>query len=677
MQPQDIQHLIALSRPAVHPSGEWAVVASSRPDLAANRAVGQLWRINLDDGRATRLTRGVADAAPQLSKDGRLLAFLRADDRDKPQVFVLDPAGGEPVQATAAEGGVDQFAFSPDGDRIAFTSRVAEHGRYGSVEGLGPRDESPRLIEELAYLGNGLGWTRDRRAHLFVAEVPDPHGEPSYRRAPQPGDGLDGVEVPTPEPAVAPATRLSSGDHHHTGPAWTHDGTRVAVITARHDTREHDLLGSLVEFDVAAPDEQPHVVVPASAGLSIHSAITTTAGGYALVAQEMGPTGRDFLARNAGLYLVDSPGEAPRRLTDAETIDLGEVGSHLTEPGEGAGGGILAQFRTRGRVQLARVTATGHDLLTSGDVEVLSHGAGGSRVVGVVATPTSAAELAVIEHGRARVITSFGAALAEAGVVLPSEHEFTARDGSPVHGWVWLPEGPGPHPVLLNIHGGPFAQYGVHVFDEAQVAVAAGYAVVQCNPRGSAGYGQQFGRAIRHAMGSVDATDVLDFLDATLAAHPGLDAERVGVMGGSYGGYLTAWLIAHDHRFTAAIVERGFLDPETFIGTSDIGWYFSEGYTGDDPAQRAAQSPMAVVDQVRTPTLVVHSEEDYRCPLEQAQRYFSALKRRGVQAQLLVFPGENHELTRSGSPRHRVERFEHVMRWWATHLPVAATADAS
>ena len=231
--------------------------------------------------------------------------------------------------------------------------------------------------------------------------------------------------------------------------------------------------------------------------------------------------------------------------------------------------------------------------------------------------------------------------------------------------------------MLLNIHGGPFAQYGVRVFDEAQVAVEAGYAVVQCNPRGSAGYGQQHGRAIKQAMGTVDASDVLAFLDAALAAHPELDAQRLGIMGGSYGGYLTAWTIAHDHRFTAAIVERGFLDPEAFIGTSDIGWFFSTEYTGEDPAGRLAQSPLAVVGQVTTPTLVVHSEEDYRCPLEQAQRYFSSLKRQGVEAQLRVFPGENHELTRGGSPRHRLERFEHVLAWWARHLPVADSETTS
>lgn len=204
----------------------------------------------------------------------------------------------------------------------------------------------------------------------------------------------------------------------------------------------------------------------------------------------------------------------------------------------------------------------------------------------------------------------------------------------------------------------------MHVFDETQVLVDAGYAVVYCNPRGSAGYGQQHGRSIRGAMGTVDMHDVLDFLDGVLAEDPRLDADRLGIMGGSYGGYLTAWTIAHDHRFAGAIVERGFLDPASFQGTSDIGSFFGDEYVGTTAPDIARQSPMAVAAQVTTPTLVIHSELDYRCPLEQATRYYTALKRQGTDAEMLIFPGENHELTRSGQPRHRVQRFEAVLQWW-------------
>jgi dipeptidyl aminopeptidase/acylaminoacyl peptidase len=225
------------------------------------------------------------------------------------------------------------------------------------------------------------------------------------------------------------------------------------------------------------------------------------------------------------------------------------------------------------------------------------------------------------------------------------------------------------------IHGGPYAQYTVGLFDEVQTLAEAGYAVVYGNPRGAAGYGSAHGKAIHRAFGTVDTDDVLALLDAA-TTDPALDAERVGVMGGSYGGYLTAWLTTRTDRFEAAIVERGFLDPVSFTGSSDIGWFFGLEYLGDgdsdaEKAAVAAQSPMAHVAKVTTPTLVIHSEQDWRCPVEQGQRWFVELKRRGVEAELLLFPGEGHELTRSGRPQHRLVRFEHVLDWWARHLPLS------
>nr|NLD40225.1 S9 family peptidase [Actinomycetales bacterium] len=257
-------------------------------------------------------------------------------------------------------------------------------------------------------------------------------------------------------------------------------------------------------------------------------------------------------------------------------------------------------------------------------------------------------------------------------VVMPTELVVKSADGYPVHGWVFVPEGEGPHPVLLNIHGGPHADYTWGWFDEVQVLAGAGYAVVQCNPRGSAGYGREHGTAIREQMGTLDFQDVIAFLEGALKAEKSLDKKRLGIMGGSYGGYLTAWTIAHDHRFATAVVERGYLDPGTFVGTSDIGWYFSEEYTGADPAHAETQSPMAFVHQVRTPTLVIHSEEDWRCPIEQAQRWFAALRRTGTPTEMLVFPGEDHELSRSGTPWHRRQRFDAVLEWVGRHLPVEA-----
>jgi dipeptidyl aminopeptidase/acylaminoacyl peptidase len=332
---------------------------------------------------------------------------------------------------------------------------------------------------------------------------------------------------------------------------------------------------------------------------------------------------------------------------------------------------VLVQDTSRGTVQLLRVDVRGSQEQLSGGPVVIQGVAAAAGVVAVtLSDPTSAGDVAVLADDHLRRLTDFSAPVRATGLAAADELVVAARDGQEVHGWVLEPSGAaGPHPTLLLIHGGPFAQYTGALFDEAQVYAAAGYGVVMCNPRGAAGYGQAFGRTIKERMGTVDLTDVLDFLDGALAAHPALDGDRVGIMGGSYGGYLTAWTIAHEHRFAGAIVERGFLDPELFIGTSDIGTYFSQQYTGADSALRETQSPQAVVGQVRTPTLVMHSEDDLRCPLSQAQRYHLGLVRAGVETELLLFPGENHELSRSGRPRHRVQRFLAILDWWERFLP--------
>ena len=280
--------------------------------------------------------------------------------------------------------------------------------------------------------------------------------------------------------------------------------------------------------------------------------------------------------------------------------------------------------------------------------------------------PKSTEELVAAETVR----TDFGAPLRGAGLLPAIELAAESPDGYPVHGWLVVPDGSGPHPVLLVIHGGPHSAFTPAVFDEAQVYAAAGYAVVLGNPRGSAGYGQRHGRAVVGALGSVDADDLLALLDAALA-RPECDAGRVGVMGGSYGGFMTSWFCSHaPGRFTAAISERALNAWDSFAGSSDIGYYFAQAYVGSDRDVQWRTSPLAYADLIDVPMLIIHSEWDWRCPVEQAQRLFVALKSRGAEVEMLLFPGEGHELSRSGRPRHRVQRFEAILDWWARYLPV-------
>lgn len=669
MKISDLELLQSVGRPTLSPDGDRAVVAVSHPSFEADANVGQLWEVPLEGGAPRRFTRGRADAAPEFSPDGRLLGFLRAVD-GAPQLHLVDARGGEPVVVTDQKQGVDFFIWTPDSVSLIYSARVAEAGRYGTVEGLGADAEPARRITTENYKGNGLGYTNDRRLQLFLVEAPAVDDEPVYKAAPTVGTTPE--PAPKVEPATVPTSRqLTTGDADHGSPSVTPDGAHLVFVAALHESRDRDLRNDVWMLPLE-PGEAAPVRLTGDAPLGIHEAAVGPDGRVWFLAQDLGSDGRDFVAGNGALYLIDGAttgGGTVTRVSDPADHDLIGMGSQLLVD---TADSVLVQDSMGGRTPLLRIDEHGAvTSLTSGDVEVVGHAAAGGVVVASVQTPDSAGELVILRDGSLEQLTDFGAPLRATGLVTPIELTVTARDGYPVHGWVALPEGEGPHPVLLNIHGGPYTQYSVHLFDETQLYADAGYAVVYCNPRGSSGYGQEHGRAIKEAMGTVDMTDVLDFLDGAVAAHPELDGDRVGILGGSYGGYLTAWTIAHDHRWAGAIVERGYLDPEYFIGTSDIGAFFSEGYTGETPEKRATQSPQAVVGQVTTPTLVLHSEQDLRCPVAQAERYYLSLKRQGVDTELVLFPGENHELSRSGRPRHRRQRFEIVLDWWAKTLPVA------
>lgn len=662
MQPYDIELMTSLSRPSLAPDGTFAIYAASRPDGRADRTVGQLWRIDLAAGPSVpgpvpapaprRLTRGVCDSAPRLSPDGETIAFLRPDSRGRPQVHLVDARGGEPLQVTDQLLGSGPAIWSPDGSRLAFTARVAEAGRYGTVEGLEPGAESPRRITGLRWHANGVGFTTDRPTQVFVVEATSVGGEPAYVAAPHPAGPLA-----TTPPIPSPAIQLTSAFAEHSAISLTTDGRTVLAVREAYEgpgVSRRDLRTALVSLPVDGGEET--VLLAPQDGLRIHDQTVLDDGTIALLASQPG-AGRDSVAPDVALWLLEADG--PRRLTDPESLELtGPIVAHGTS--------VLVGSPHRGRVHVLRIDRSGTvTAVLDGDVEVHGWDAADDLVLAAATTPDSAGVLfARTGNGARRTVVDTGGDLRDAGLVLPRELELAGRSGYPVHGWTAVPEGTGPFPTLLLIHGGPHAAYGVGVFDEVQTLVAAGYAVVYGNPRGSAGYGRAHGRAVRGGFGTVDAADVIDLLEGALAADERLDDQRLGILGGSYGGYLTAWIIAHDHRFRGAIVERGFLDPLSFQGTSDIGSYFGDEYIGTDPEAIARQSAFGHAGSVRTPTLVIHSEEDHRCPLEQGTRYYTALQRAGVETEMLIFPGEGHELTRSGRPRHRVERFEAVLEWW-------------
>ena len=638
----DLSRVLTPGAPSLRPDGRYAVVGVTGVDLDADDYTGQLWLVETSAATPARqLTRGWRDGSPRWSPDGRWIAFVRSQrgaDRKvgKPQLWVLPVEGGDPYQLTDQPLGASAPVWSPDSRRLAFLARVPVAGRYGTDEDTSPDKEPPRRITTLLYRMDGLGFLGDRPAHVFTV-------------------GLDGS---------APV-QVTTGDHDHDGLDWSPAGDLLCFASARHRSANLDLR---VDAFVCAPDGTGLCALTHGGLLLGNTRFTADGTAVVFTGARTGPDELTAEGYNESLWSapVDGSGTV-RRLTDEQTYHLAGPGGQITP----TAAGVLFPNERRGASELLLVPYDGGtpQVLLDGPRTVLAADRAGGTLVATVLGPDSWGELVAVPDGGAeQVLTAFGERFAGVDVRPMEEIDTTAPDGYPVHGWLVRPAGDGPHPVLLMIHGGPFAQYGWRLFDEAQVHAGAGYAVVLGNPRGSSGYGQAHALAVKGNVGEVSSVDLLALLDAALA-RPGLDGTRVGVLGGSHGGFMTTWLAGnHGHRFRAAVSERAVNAIDSFAGSSDIGWFFADDLYGPDPAQQVAQSPLSHAGKIEIPMLIIHSEDDWRCPVEQAQRLYVALRRRGVPVELLLFPGEGHELSRSGLPSHRLARFEAILDWWSRYL---------
>ncbi|MGS0688680.1 S9 family peptidase [Nakamurella sp. GG22] len=655
MQPHDLNLLRVPGRPALGADGS-VVVAVAAPDLEANLYRGKLYRFgppagtgSAGESQPTELTLGPRDSDPVISPDGRLVIFRRAPESGPAQLFAMPLDGGEPHMIAEHPLGAGPVVFSPEGDRVLYTAPVPEPGRYGTDDKVDGGAEPPRPIGRLSYRLDGEGFVLDKPAQLFVLD-------------------LD---------AETPPVQLTDEPSGVRDPAFTGDG-RVMYV---RPTGIDELTDEIAVVDIPADLGPDSDRVPTTG-----DRLVAAAGSAALPVAADGEvyflgvefTGIDSVGRTVGLWAAHLTGGVPRRLTDEESVHVDGV------PGrpQVVGDRVVVAVLDRGAVGLRSVPANGDRVVLAdlpvviGGARVVTSFAGrDSTVAAVVAAGDSAGEVVTIgvdptgSGTGERLRSDFGGLLAASGIRPAIEIGATAPDGYPVHGWLVAPDGPGPHPTLLVVHGGPHAAYGPALFDEAQVYAAAGYAVVLGNPSGSAGYGEPHGRAVVGALGTVDVDDLLALLDAALA-RPDCDAERVGVMGGSYGGFMTSLLCSRaPERFVAAISERAVNAWDSFAGSSDIGYYFAAAYVGADRDSQWAASPLSHADEIDVPLLIIHSEQDWRCPVEQAQRLFVALKSRGAEVEMLLFPGEGHELSRSGRPRHREQRFEAILDWWGRHLP--------
>ena len=636
MRPGDLYELRWADDPRLSPDGRTAAFVVWSTDRETNDYTASIWLVAVDGAaQPRRLTRGKKqDVAPRWSPDGSRLAFASNRDSKAKQLYVLPVEGGEPLQLTELNEDVTEVVWSPDGTRIVFSARVRDQAYEEEDE----RKRQPRRFERLQYKLDDEGWIGDRRRHLFVV----------------PADGS------------SPPVQLTDGDFEDAAPSWSPDGRRIAFVSARQDHWDTE-----VEQDIFVVDAEGGEPERLTGGDSRYEAPAWSPDGSA-IACRWAPGGFDY-PRHGQIAVLDASTGERRVLTaslDRNCAPYPEIREPVWD-----GDSILFVLEESGYNALYRVGAdgAGEPEAVLGEVWVTAFDCVVGQIVHAATTPTSLPE---IYTGKGR-LTDLSSAV-EASE--PERFTAVSADGSEVEAWIIRPLGfeeGRRYPLLLNVHGGPFAQYGNRFFDEFQVQAGAGYAVLYSNPRGSSGYSEEWGRAIRgpieggEGWGSRDYEDVMAVLNEALERFDFIDPERLGVLGGSYGGFMTSWIVSHTDRFQAACSERSVNNFVLEGGSGDIGWAF-KGIVGEywfeAPDAYLQISPSKYAANITTPLLILHSEDDLRCPLGHAEDLFAILRVLKREVELVIFPAESHNLSRTGSPAHREMRFEAILDWFERTL---------
>ena len=663
---QDLLTMRFVSQPQLSPDGTLAAFVSRWIDAEENKYFSNLWLVSTDgSGKAGRFTVGdYGDTSPRWSPDGRRIAFL-SDRSDSSQIWLIPVDGGEAVQLTElAEGSLGSLAWSPDGTTIVFTFRakpLADRQAEREAREKEHKSYPPRVIRRAGYREDGTGYNGGERWHLHTVSV-----------------------------ETGNVNQLTSENYDDHSPAWSPDGKTIAFVSNRSE--DADL----------TPGYQDLWLMPSDGGAVRR--VTKRSGHmqnpvWSPDGAEIAYIGHDrpdeiWGVSDPHLWVVSVESGEARDLTVGLDRPVGDYTLSDTSESEGAaqspiwsadGDRLFFLVSDKGSCHLYAVNRNGGELqqLTQGAIDVCAFSADSKTAklalhIGSFTEPGDGYLLPIGNSGRNTPmrLTDVNREWKEESARSASEEIwFDTYDGRKIQGWIVKPPDFDPnqkYPLILEIHGGPHTQYGNAFFHEFQCLAARGYVVLYTNPRGSRGYGQAFADAIRGDWGDLELRDLMAGVDYVIAQGY-VDSERLGVTGGSYGGFMTNWIVSHTDRFKAAVTQRSVTNMMSMAGTCDVQLMGDRTYfpseVWEEPTLYWKLSPLSYVHNIVTPLLILHSEGDFRCPIEQGEQLFIALKRLKREVEFVRYPPEaSHDLSRSGPPDLRLDRLKRIVEWMDRHV---------
>lgn len=608
-----------------------------------------VWITLVETGESRQFTHGLGkDFSPLWSPDGGDIYFLSTrstgeQGEPKARLWKISLKGGEARPIVEAKHSVESPQLSPDGRRALFISSIEEES-----EARGDAEETDVIwVKKLIYKQNGvLKLNEGTRKQLFVASLEKQESK-----------------------------QLTAGPFNIISAAWSPDGERIAFVTNMED---YD--GSQIR-DVYVVDADGGTPRKVTDGKVMTSSVSWSPDGALIAYTGYEPYGPNYRGwRNTEVWLVPAGGGRPRNITKdfdrtirafnaklAWSPDSEEI--FFPAPDQGANNIYKVGVQDGEVVPIIQ----GKQSITTFDV----FGADNS-IAYTVSEATTLDEIWIRNSEGTRRLTDINGGLAEKwGFVEPEEFWFEASDGVRIQGWIMRPlgfrEGES-YPTIMDVHGGPMGFHGYVFNHKFQVLARHGYAVIYVNPRMSTGYGESFAAECCGHYGEKDYSDLMEALDYAIGKYTFIDSERLGVQGHSYGGFMMNWIVGHTNRFKACVSMASISNWESFFGLSDIGTYWVPWQVGfgKDPWESrdlcSEKAPLTYVDKVETPILLMHPEKDYRCPLDQSEQLFVALKKMGKETELIIFPDEHHLLPVSGKPSHRREWIRHTLRWFDRYL---------